>query len=187
MYAQLHQAKPSSRPSRLANSSRKRRPLKKIPRAPFTSLSTIHPQRRHQKTFRPPRCWSIHPHALHVFDVYASETMTIFFPNSSALLSNRSRKRPWLQVIIFRTVGLFSLRFLFLAIEWELKRGMITTSKVLSSQSTDFLWHSSTRFLIRWRIRACARRYLPRRRAGASEVFETRQSRARRRRTMRWM
>ena len=38
---QPYQAKPSLRPTGLANSSRKRRPLKKIPQVPFTSLSTI--------------------------------------------------------------------------------------------------------------------------------------------------
>ena len=185
---QPHQAKPSLRPSRLANSSRKRKPLKKIPQAPFTSLSTAHLQCWHRKTFLPPKFWSIHPHALQVFDVYASETITIFFPNSSALLSNRSRKQPWLHVSIFLTVRLFSLLFLFPAIEWELNRGIMMTSNVFSNHNAAFLWHSSIRSLIHWCMRACARRNLPHRLAGASlSVREMRSSSARRSRIIRWI
>ena len=185
---QPHQAKPSLRPSRLANSSRKRRPLKKIPRAPFTSLSTIHPQCWHRKTFLPPKFWSTHPHALQVFDVYTSETIMIFFPNSSTLLSNWSRKQPRLHVSIFCTVCLFSLLFLFPAIKWELNRGIMMTSNVFSNHNAAFLWHSSIRSLIRWRMHACAWWNLPRHLAGASfSVRELRSSSVRRSQIICWI
>src|SRR6266542_2730051 len=60
-----------------------RRALRKIPRAPLTSLSITSPHPRHRNTFLPPNLASTHPQLLHVLLVQASETMTTFLPSSS--------------------------------------------------------------------------------------------------------
>src|SRR6184192_2849009 len=63
-------------------------PLRKMPRAPFTSLSMHRPHCLQLKTFFPPSLGLIQPQVLHVLLVYASETRKTFFPYSSALDSS---------------------------------------------------------------------------------------------------
>ena len=81
---------------------------RKIPRTPLTSRSRDTPSEP-VTTLRPPRFGMSSPLQLHVFDVYASFTITCL-PHSASLCSRNALKRWWLRVSRWRTVWRRMLR-----------------------------------------------------------------------------
>ena len=127
-------------------------PLRKMPRAPFTSLLMRRPHCLQLKTFLPPNLGCIHPQRLHVLLVYASLTILTSFPSSSDFEISFSLNLACAHVIIERTVLLLIFRCFRLAIWLLLKFGMTIVSNVCTSQRAVLRWHSSTRLQIRCHI-----------------------------------